>query len=285
MEPIAIAVTGATGFVGGMTARLLDDAGVEHRLLVRDPTSPRLPALATTTAVSRADYADRDAALRALEGIDVLLMVSGQESETRVADHLTFVAAAADAGVRHVVYTSFAGAAPDATFTLARDHFATEQAIEASGMAWTFLRDALYLDFLENMVGADGVIRGPAGDGRCAVVARADVARVAATVLRDPASHARVTYDLTGPQALTLADVARILSDARGSSVTFHDETLEEAYASRAAYGAPAWQVDAWVSTYTAIASGVMSRPTDAVERVTGSAPLSLEEYLRSSAA
>jgi NAD(P)H dehydrogenase (quinone) len=283
MEPRAIAVTGSTGYVGGRVARLLDEAGVEHRLLVRDPTSPRLPALATTTAVAQAEYADREAAVRALEGIDVLLMISGSESETRVADHLTFVAAAAEAGVRHVVYTSFAAAAPDAVFTLARDHFTTEQAIEASGMAWTFLRDTLYLDFLENMVGADGVIRGPAGEGRCAVVARADVARVAATVLLDPDPHARVTYDLTGPQALTMAEAARIISDVRGRSVTFHDETLDEAYASRAVYGAPRWQVDAWVSTYTAIASNVMAQPTDDVERVTGTPPLSLEEYLRSS--
>ena len=80
------------------------------------------------------------------------------------------------AGVAHLVYTSFYGAAPDATFTLARDHWATEEHIRASGLAFTFLRDNLYADFLPLMADEHGVIRGPAGDGRVAAVAIDDVA-------------------------------------------------------------------------------------------------------------
>jgi len=276
-----IGVTGATGHVGGRVASLLDAAHLPLRLLVRDPASPRLPPLAGPADVARVDYADRALSAAALRGVDVLLMVSASESATRVDEHAAFVDAAAEAGVGHVVYTSFAAAAPDATFTLARDHHATEQHLRASGMAWTFLRDTFYLDVLADFVGADGVLRGPAGDGRCAFVARADVARVAAAVLADPAGHAGRTYDLTGPQALTLTDVARVLSDVRGRPVTFADETLDEAYASRASYGAPDWQVDAWVSTYTAIASDVMAEVTDDVERVTGTPPLTLGDVLR----
>ena len=277
-----IGVTGATGQVGGLVAAHLDEAGVPQRLLVRDPASPRLPALSTVTGVARVDYADRDVSTDGLRGVDVLFMVSAHESPTRAADQAMFVDAAAAAGVRHVVYTSFAAAAPDAIFTLARDHHATEERIRASGMAWTFLRDTFYLDFMEDLVGPDGVIRGPAGDGRCAFVARSDVARVAAAVLQDPASHAGATYDLTGPESLSLADVARTIADVRGTGVTFHDETIEEAYASRARYGAPDWEVDAWVSTYTAIASNVMATPSGDVERITGTAPTTLERFLRS---
>jgi len=277
-----IGVTGATGQVGGLVAAHLDEAGVPQRLLVRDPASPRLPALRTVTGVARVDYADRDVSTDGLRGVDVLFMVSAHESPTRAADQAMFVDAAAAAGVRHVVYTSFAAAAPDAIFTLARDHHATEERIRASGMAWTFLRDTFYLDFMEDLVGPDGVIRGPAGDGRCAFVARSDVARVAAAVLQDPASHAGATYDLTGPESLSLADVARTIADVRGTGVTFHDETIEEAYASRARYGAPDWEVDAWVSTYTAIASNVMATPSGDVERITGTAPTTLERFLRS---
>lgn len=279
-EP-TLAVTGATGHVGGLVAGHLDAAGRAHRVLVRDPAGARVPRLASVTGVGRIDYADHDLSLAALRGVDVLLMVSAHESPTRAADHARFVDAAADAGVRHVVYTSFAAAAPDATFTLARDHHATEEHVRASGMAWTFLRDTFYVDVMEALVGPDGVIRGPAGDGRCAVVARADVARVAAAVLRDPDAHAGATYDVTGPEALSLGDVARIVGEVRGRSVTFHDETVEEAYASRASYGAPRWQLDAWVSTYTAIASGVMAEPSDAVERVTGVPPTDLRSFLQ----
>lgn len=281
MSTVTIGVTGATGQVGGRVTRLLDDAGLTQRLLVRDPAGPRVPRLARPAEVARVDYADRALCTDALRGVDVLLMVSASESATRVAEHVAFVDAAAAAGVRHVVYTSFAAAAPDATFTLARDHFTTEQHLRASGMAWTFLRDTFYLDVLADFVGADGALRGPAGDGRCAFVARADVARVAATVLRDPAPHAGRTYDLTGPEALTMADVARVISDVRGRPVRFVDETLDEAYASRAPYGAPDWQVDAWVSTYTAIASDVMAQVTHDVEDVTGAPPITLADVLR----
>ncbi|HCX84320.1 MAG TPA: NAD(P)-dependent oxidoreductase [Micrococcales bacterium] len=280
-SPGVTGVTGATGHIGGLVARGLDAAGVRQRLLVRDPASPRVPELASVQGVAAVDYADLEHSRASLTGVDVLLLVSAHESPTRVRDHARVIDAAAQAGVRHVVYTSFAGAAPDATFTLARDHHATEEHLRASGMAWTFLRDTLYLDFMEQLAGPDGVIRGPAGTGRVAAVARADVASVATTVLLDPATHAGATYDVTGPEALTLVEVAATIRAVRGTSVTFHDETIEEAYASRASYGAPDWQVDAWVSTYTAIASNVMARPSGDVERLTGVAPLSLEQLLR----
>ena len=201
----------------------------------------------------RAEYADTAEVRAALAGIDTLLMVSAAEDVDRRSQHLAFVDAAAAAGVRHVVYTSFQGAAADCTFTLGRDHFATEEAIRASGMAFTFLRDSFYADFLPLMV-TDGAIRGPAGDGRVAAVARDDVAAVAAVVLADPAAHAGATYDLTGPEALTLAEVADLVTEVTGTPTRYVDETIPEAYASRASYGAPDWQVDAWVSTYTAIA-------------------------------
>ena len=278
MNTPLIAVTGVTGHLGGLVGRHLRDAGADLVFLARDPARV---ADAGGVRVERASYADLDAAASALRGVDVLFMVSGAESVDRVDQHRTVIDAASAAGVRQVVYTSFQGASPRAAFTLARDHWATEEHLRASGMDWTFLRDSLYLDFLPDMVGADGVIRGPAGQGRVAAVARADVARVAASVLLDPAAHAGATYDLTGPEAFTLGEAAAVITRVTGRPTSFHDETLEEAHASRAAYGAPGWQVDAWVSTYTAIAGGELSRVSDAVERITGTAPMSLEQVLR----
>ena len=262
-----VAVTGATGYIGGRVARLLAAAGVRQTLLVRDPA--RAPSLPEAT-VAPAEFADGAAVRRALAGIELALMVSASEAPDRLAQHRAFVDAAAAAGVRHLVYVSFYGAAPAATFTLARDHWATEEHIRGTGMAFTFLRDNLYADFLPEMAGAAGVIRGPAGDGRVAAVARDDIAEAAAAVLTDPAPHAGVTYSLTGPAAVTLHEAAAILSEVTGRTVTYHPETLAEAYASRASYGAPDWQVDAWVSTYTAIASGELAGVTGDVPRLTG---------------
>jgi uncharacterized protein YbjT (DUF2867 family) len=273
-----LAVTGATGRLGGRVARRLAAGGVPQRLVVRDPD--RAPALAGAE-VAVATYGDPDAVRRALAGTRTVFMVSGSEDAHRVAQHLSFVDAAVAAGVSRIVYTSFYGAAPDATFTLVRDHWATEEHIRASGMAYTFLRDNLYADFLPLMVGDDGVIRGPAADGRVAAVATDDIADVAAAVLAEPERHDGATYDLTGPVAFTLSEAAEVLSRVTGRRVAYHAETLDEAYASRAHYGAPGWQVDAWVSTYTAIASGELAGVSDAVERVAGHPPLGLDELLR----
>jgi NAD(P)H dehydrogenase (quinone) len=276
-QPPTIAVTGATGFVGGAVARDLASRGIRQRLLVRAPDrAPDLPG----ATVHRAPYDDPEAALAALQGVETLLMVSATETEDRVAQHLAFVEAAERAGVQHIVYTSLLSAAPDAVFTLARDHWSTEQRIRQSGMAWTMLRDSLYLDFLPLLAGETGELRGPAADGRVSVVSRADVARSAAAVLVEPSAHAGRTYVLTGPEALSFDEIAAVLSRATGRPFTFHDETVDEAYASRAAYGAPAWQLDAWVSTYTAIAGGAVAAVSGDVEALTGRPPQSLEAFL-----
>ena len=274
---MTVAVTGSTGALGGMLARRLAASDLSQRLIVRTPgKAPELPG----ATVVQAEYSDADAAERALAGVDTLFMVSASESEDRRGQHRTFVDAAARAGVSHIVYTSFVAAAADSTFTLGRDHFATEQAIRETGLKFTILRDNFYLDFLPDLVGEDGVIRGPAGDGRASVVARADIARVAAEVLLHPGEHEDAVYDMTGPEALSLAEVARILSEHGGQPVAFHDESLEEAYASRAKWGAPDWQVEAWVTTYTAFAAGELARVSDDIERLTGVPPMSLETYL-----
>jgi NAD(P)H dehydrogenase (quinone) len=99
-------------------------------------------------------------------------------------------------------------------------------------------------------------------------------------VLLDVGSHRNVTYDLTGPEALTLGEAAAILTELTGTPVTFQNETVEEAYASRAKWNAPGWQNDAWVSTYTAIASGELAPVSGAVEAITGHRPLSLRELM-----
>ncbi|MET4060974.1 NAD(P)H dehydrogenase (quinone) [Arthrobacter sp. UYP6] len=272
-----VAVTGATGALGGAVARLLAEAGIRQRLLARH--TARLPELPGTPSYAFT-YSDREHAARALEGVHTLFMVSAAESPYRRRDQRTFVDAAVDAGVQHVVYTSFMGAAPDAVFTLARDHWDTEEYIKSKGMDYTFLRDCMYQDSLPSFVGRDGVLRGPAGSGRVAAVARADVARTAALILADPQPHAGAVYTLTGPQALSFEEITEVLTRVTGSRISYHNETMEEALESRRVSGVEPWQIEAWVSTYTAISAGQMSRVSTDVQELTGVAPIGLEEYL-----
>ncbi len=275
-----IAVTGSTGQLGGRVARRLAAAGVPQRLLVRD--AARAPAL-DHADVAVAGYADADAVSAGLAGIDTVFMVSAAEHPERLAQHYAFVDGAVRAGVRHVVYTSFAAAAPDAVFTLGRDHWHTEQYIRRSGLTHTFLRDSLYADFVPLLAGPDGVIRGPAGDGAVALVAQDDIADAAVAILGDPSAHADTTYAMTGPEALTLHAVAALMTETTGRTISYHDETIEEAYASRASYGAPDWQVEAWVSTYTAIAAGEWATISSDIETLTGHPSTSLRQLLERS--
>lgn len=277
MSAPTLAVTGSTGGLGGQIARILADAGVEQRLLVRSVSkAPSLP----DAVVRPFSYGDREASIAALEGVETLFMVSTPESEQRLDEHRTFIDAARAAGVQHVVYTSFLGAAEDVVFTLGRDHWVTEEYLKASGMSWTFLRDSFYADIVPSFADDHGVIRGPAGEGRTSLVAQADVARSAAAVLQDPAAHVGATYRMTGPEALTMTEIAAVISAARGTEVTFLDETVEEAIASRAHYGVADWQMDAWVSTYRSIASGEQAAVSSDVEALTGRRPLTLAEVL-----
>lgn len=270
-----VAVTGVTGVVGGFVSDELERRRIAHRQLVRDPSRLARPG----SDVRIVDYGDGDGARAALEGVQTLFMVSGHESTSRMDEHLSFISAARDAGVAHIVYTSFLNAAPDAIFTLAREHFETEKLIRESGINFTFLRDSFYADFLP-FLEQEGVISGPAGTGSVGAVSRRDVALAAVAVLAAPQQHRGQTYELTGPQALTLEEVAQLLAEARGYPVVYRNQTIEEAYEDRRALSGEDWQLDAWVSTYTAIAAGELSKVTDDVFRLTGRAPLKIEQVI-----
>jgi NAD(P)H dehydrogenase (quinone) len=276
-----IAVTGASGRVGRRVAELLAAEGRTLRLLARDPgRAPRLPG----AEAAAASYEDPAGLLAALAGADVLFLVSIHgEPGARARLHAGAIDAAAGAGVRHLVYLSFQGASPDSAFPYSRDHALTEAHLRGSGLPFTVLRDCLYLDLLPEMFGADGVVRGPAGEGRAAWVAREDVARAAAAVLRDPAAHEGAAYDVTGPEALTLAEAAARLSALAGRPLRYEDEPLDEARRWRLATGARPWQVEAWVGSYRAIAAGELAPVSDAVARLTGRPPLGLEACFRGS--
>jgi NAD(P)H dehydrogenase (quinone) len=275
-----IGVTGATGIVGGQVAALLAERGVAQRLIVRD--SARAPRLAGAEVRLAASYGAGDEMRRALDGVDTLFLVPGREAPDRVAQHTTAVDAAVAAGVRRIVYLSFLGASPSATFTLARQHWTTEEHIRGCGVeSFTFLRMSQYMDFIPSMVSPEGVIAGPADGGCVGALLRSDVAAAVAAVLTNGSGdHDGQTYDLTGRESFTLAEAAQEMSRLTGKPIVFRDETLEEAYASRAGYGAPDWEVEGWVTSYLAIAVNELATVSDDVRRLTGREPTTLSEYV-----
>src|SRR4051795_7379177 len=202
-----IAICGATGELGGRIAGLVSDRGAPLRLIVRDPA--RAPSLPGAEVAVAAGYHDTDEMTAALRGAETVFLVSGRESPNRLDEHKSAVDAAVRAGVERIVYTSFANASPDTAFILGRQHHATEEYIRATGLAFTFLRDNLYLDFVPFFASPEGVIAGPAGDGAAAYVARDDIADAAVAVLAE-AGHDSATYTLTGREAFTLYEAAKV---------------------------------------------------------------------------
>ena len=274
-----VAVTGATGQVGGRVSARLSAKGMRHRVLARHPGRMVSSELAEVAAFE--GYDDEAGLRAAFAGVDDLVLVSAHEHPDRVSLHRTVVEEAAAAGVQRVVYVSFLGAAPDATFTYARDHWHTEQLLRESGLVWVALRDSMYHAGWPLFVGDDDTLRGPAADGRVASVAHDDVADVVVAALRiGVGSREGYVRDVTGPEPLTLTQIAEQLTAAVGRTITYVPETLDEAYASRAGYGAADWEVAGWVSTYTAIAAGELDVVSTTVEDLTGRPAQSFAAWL-----
>lgn len=271
-----ILITGAAGHVGRQVAALLAAQGHALRLMGRQPE--RIPPLAGATSVY-GDYADANSLRAAFAGVHTAFVVSGYaEPGERAKLHRNAFEAAARAGVGHVVYLSFQGAAPDSRFPMSRDHYQSEQYLQATGLAYTAVRDNLYLDLLPEMFGAQGVVRGPAGDGAAAFVAREDAARVAAALLVSPPAQSG-PLDVTGPEALTLSEAAHRLSSLTGRQLRYEPETVEAGRQWRSQLGAPTWEVETWLGSYEAIAAGELRTCSDTVQRLTGQAPSALEAY------
>jgi uncharacterized protein YbjT (DUF2867 family) len=216
--------------------------------------------------------------------VHTLYLVSAAEAENRLEQHYAAVDAAAAAGVQRIVYTSFVGARADAAFSLVRQHAATEERIRATGIRHTFLRHNMYADFVPFFatVEDDGaVVAAPAGEGRTGFVSRDDLADVAtAVLLRADDGLDGQALDVTGPEALTMAEAAAVLTRVTGRHTEFRDQTIEEAWATRRPSGHPDWEIEGWVTSYVAIAEGELASVTDVVPTLTGHPALTVEEHL-----
>ena len=273
---MTILVTGATGHIGGRVAEILVERGAAVRRLARDPV--KVPKLGGAPVV-RGDFADPASLVAAMDGIDTVFLVSAVGPPLKRASlHGNVIDAAAAVHVRRLVYLSFQSASATSPFPYSAAHLLTEAHLKQSGLAFTNLRDSFYLDILPEMVDAKGTIRGPAGSGKVAWVAREDVAQVVTSALTED-RHQGQTYDVTGPEAFGLENAAKRLSALTGGAVRYEEETPEATRKSLTAIGWPDHEVDAGVGSYLAIRSGELSRTSDTVERLTGRKAMSLEAY------
>lgn len=272
-----IVITGATGHVGGLTAKVLDERGARTRLLARDPD--RLPAgLGTETAV--ASYEDSASLAAALEEGDRVFMVSIHAPfDARVALHRSFVEAAARAGVAQIVYLSFVNASESAVFSMARSHGATEQMVRESGVPYTVVRTGMYLDHLPSWFDPDGVIRGPGGSGRISFSYRPDVAQVIASVLTE-SGHEGAMYDATSPESISMAELAAAASEATGDAYGYEEQERQAWIDARRGLGRADWEIESGATSWDALRQGEFDVVSSTIAEVGHVEPLSIAGFL-----
>jgi NAD(P)H dehydrogenase (quinone) len=218
-----IIVTGASGQLGRLAAeQLLDRLSPEQLILVTRRPHALADLAERGVEVRRGDFDEPASLAEAFAGGDRMLLISTLAIGSRIEQHRLALEAAAAAGVTRVVYTSITNPVPNhPSGDVVEDHRKTEELLHGSGLAWTVLRNAPYAE-LQVPLGAIAVTYGKlvtnAGDGRIAPISRSDCAAVAAAVLTSD-GHEGQTYEITGPEALSQLDIARLLSQVSGRPV------------------------------------------------------------------
>lgn len=283
----ALLVTGANGQLGRLVVEQLLTAG-QHNVIAASRDPSKLADLAARGAQTRrADFDDATSLAEAFTGVDRVLIISTDalgEPGKRLEQHRKAVAAAQKAGVSDIVYTSMPNPETSAV-TFAPDHLGTEQAIKASGLAFTILRNAWYqenlLHSLPAIVGS-GKWYSAAGEGRNAHVSRLDCARAAAAALSRPSRNETLT--ITGPELLTVHQIAALTADVLGRPIEVINVTDAQLAEGMKHAGLPEFLIPTFVSFDTNARQGGFDIKTDAVEQLTGRAPLPLRAFLEANA-
>lgn len=283
-QPVLL-VTGASGHLGRRVIELLleKEAGP---IIAATRTPEKLADFSTRGVLVRhADFNDPDSLSVAFSGVDRLLLISTDvlgEPGLRLQQHRAAIQAAAAAGVSHVVYTSLVGAEPKSPVLFAPDHYGTEAALAESSLNWTVLRNNIYTEVLLGSLGQaiqTGQLFSAAREGKMAYVTREDCARAAAAALASSFNGQR-TLDVTGPEALSQADLAAIATQIAGKPITYVPLELEQLIEGMVGVGLPRPIAEIYASIDTATAQGQFDVISSAVEELTGSKPTSVREFL-----
>lgn len=268
-----IVVTGATGNAGCEVVRALTARGSRVRAFVRDPDKAR-HKLGENVELAVGDFADPRSVRAALEGADALLL-SCADDPRRVGWETAAIDAAVAAGVGRVVKLSATAAEPGSPVAFWDWHGQVEQHLRASGAGWVILRASWYMTNVLAAapgVAAEGRLYAPAGDARIAMIDPRDVGAAAAAVLSSPGHEGHI-YLLTGPRAITYAEVAAGLSAATERRVEFVDVPGDAARQAMVHDGMPGFVAEQIVAMFGRLRRGVATEVSPVVETLTGSAP------------
>lgn len=270
-------VTGATGNNGSEIIKRLAMQNVPVRAMVRD----RAKAMtAPNVEVVEADFDRPETLLSALSDVDRAFLLTNS-SEHAEAQQLAFVEAAKQSGVAQIVKLSQFAADPNSPVRFLRYHAVVEAAIQASGIAYTFLRPNLFMQGLLNFkstITSQDAFYAAIGDAKVSMIDVRDIADVAIAALTETGHEGKI-YDLTGAQALTHTEAAQSLSDAIGHKINFVDISPDQMLETLLSVHFPTWQAEGLIEDYAHYQRGEASMIASGVQDATGKAPRRFETF------
>jgi uncharacterized protein YbjT (DUF2867 family) len=281
-----ILVTGGTGLNGSELLRKLSARGVAVRALVRNPAKAEAIAALPDVEIVQGDMARTETLAAALHDVDRAMLISSSDP-SMLEVQSNFIDAAKKAGVRHIVKLSGIMPELDSAFRFARMHGEIEQRLEASGMAFTHLRAGEFMTAYFRqapLIATKGAMFLPMEEARIASIDVGDIAEIAATVLTHP-GHEGKTYPLTGPEALTMSEVAEKLSAATGKPVRYVNVPPEEARKAQLAAGIPPYLADALFELFAERRNGKEAKVWPDAAALLGRRPTSFDEFAKRHAA
>lgn len=273
-------VTGATGQLGGLVVEKLKEKGLSSSVVALVRNKEKGSGLGVEAR--EFDYNNPAKLVDALQGIEKLILISGNELGKRAEQHANVIEAAKQAGVKWVVYTSLLHA-DTSSLSLAPEHYATEKALQASGITYTILRNGWYTENYTGSIGgavAAGAFIGSAGDGKISSAARADFADAAVAVITG-AGHENKVYELAGDSSYTLADLAAEISKQTGKTIPYNN-LPETAYADiLKSFGLPEMFAEAIASWDTGASKGDLFNESHQLSKLIGKPTTPMTETVK----
>lgn len=272
-----ILVTGASGTIGSELVKQLQAAGAS---VIAGSSSGRFAA---GVASRHLDFQDIESLRAAFAGIDTLfLLLPLVEGKVQMARNA--LQAAREAGVRHIVRSSGAGADAGSSHALARLQGEIDELVQASGLAWTLIRPASFMQNFINFHGGQiktGTVYLPQGEGRVSHIDVRDIAAVATQILLHPQAHAGAIYTLTGPRALDNAHALSLIGQQTGQTVSYVSVSDADGVAAMRGLGMSEWHIEQLLSLHQIIRAGHAAGVTEDVQQLLGRAPLSFEQFVQ----
>jgi uncharacterized protein YbjT (DUF2867 family) len=274
-------LTGVTGKTGGASAQALLKKGIKFRAIVRNPDkAAALKAAGVELVIG--DVTDRAVLEKALTGVDKALMTL-PNGEQQLELEKQFVDVAKAKGVKHVVKMSSMEATAAARAPIPKIHYASELYLKQSGLAWTMIKPDF---FMQNFLGSAGTIKEqgkfflPMGQGKTVMTDARDIGACVATVMTAP-GHEGQAYEITGPEILSFGDAADRFTTVLGRKIEYVFVPMPAYRQTLARFLTNEWHLNAVCELFQEIADGHVLHVTDSVQKLTGKAPTSLEQFIR----